>query len=85
MLHEVFVNYAHVITVEDGCISGGVGSAVLEFMSDHQYHSSVYRLGIPDEFIEHGTQAQLHSDCGFDKVSIANTVLKIQNKLKLVI
>ncbi|MDG1395870.1 MAG: 1-deoxy-D-xylulose-5-phosphate synthase [Flavobacteriales bacterium] len=85
MLHEVFENYAHVITVEDGCISGGVGSAVLEFMSDHQYHSSVYRLGIPDEFIEHGTQAQLHSDCGYDKVSIANTVLKIQNKLKLAI
>lgn len=85
MLHEVFENYPHVITVEDGCISGGVGSAVLEFMSDHQYHSSVYRLGIPDEFIEHGTQAQLHSDCGYDKVSIANTVLKIQNKLKLAI
>lgn len=85
MLHEVFENYPHVITVEDGCISGGVGSAVLEFMSDHQYHSSVYRLGIPDEFIEHGTQAQLHSDCGYDKVSIAKTVLKIQNKLKLAI
>jgi 1-deoxy-D-xylulose-5-phosphate synthase len=85
MLHEVFDSYAHIITVEDGCITGGVGSAILEFMADHQYHSSVYRLGIPDEFIEHGSQLQLQADCGYDKESIKKTIEQIQNKQKLAV
>lgn len=85
MLHEVFDRYAHIITVEDGCITGGVGSAILEFMADHQYHSSVYRLGIPDEFIEHGSQLQLQADCGYDKESIKKTIEQIQNKQKLAV
>ena len=85
MLHEVFKNYEHVITVEDGCIAGGVGSAILEFMSDHHYHSSVYRLGIPDEFIEHGPQLQLQADCEYDKKSIKKTIEQIQNKQKLAV
>ena len=62
MLHEVFENYEHIITLEDGCITGGVGSAVIEFMADHQYQVSVYRLGIPDAFIEHGPQLQLQAE-----------------------
>ena len=85
MLHEVFQNYEHVITIEDGCISGGVGSSVIEFMVDNQYNSSVYRLGIPDEFIEHGSQTQLHAYCGYDKNSLRNKIEQIKSKLKLAV
>ena len=66
MLHEVFGKFDHVITVEDGCVQGGFVSAVLEFMVDHGYKSKVVRLGIPDRIVEHGSQAQLWAECGFD-------------------
>lgn len=66
LLHEVFGKFKHVITVEDGCIQGGMGSAILEFMADHGYQAQVRRLGIPDEFIEHGTQDELYAECGYD-------------------
>ena len=85
LLQEVFQNYSHIITIEDGCITGGVGSAVIEFMADHQYHASVYRLGIPDEFIEHGPQLQLQADCGYDKDSIREKVEQIKNSRQLVV
>ena len=85
MLHEVFETYDHIITLEDGCISGGVGSSVLEFMADNQYNASVYRLGIPDEFIEHGPQIQLQADCGYDKESLKNKIEQVKSKLKLAI
>lgn len=74
LLHEVFTRYKKVITVEDGCIQGGVGSAVLEFMADHNYHAEVVRLGIPDQVIEHGEPLELHRECGFDPVSIAQAI-----------
>jgi 1-deoxy-D-xylulose-5-phosphate synthase len=66
LLHEVFGKFKHVITVEDGCIIGGMGSAILEFMADHGYQAQMRRLGIPDEFIEHGTQDELYAECGYD-------------------
>jgi 1-deoxy-D-xylulose-5-phosphate synthase len=66
MLHEVFGKFKHVITIEDGCIQGGMGSAVLEFMGDNGYASRVKRMGIPDKYIEHGTQDELYAECGFD-------------------
>ncbi len=65
MLHEVFGKFSAVVTVEDGCLQGGFGSAVLEFMADHGYHANVQRLGIPDQVIEHGSQLELHTLCGF--------------------
>ncbi|WP_432711918.1 1-deoxy-D-xylulose-5-phosphate synthase [Pedobacter sp.] len=74
MLHEVFKRYKNVITVEDGCLPGGMGSAVLEFMADHQYKANVVRLGIPDEVVEHGEQAELWSICGYDTAAIISTV-----------
>ncbi|MEL6673622.1 MAG: 1-deoxy-D-xylulose-5-phosphate synthase [Bacteroidota bacterium] len=74
MLHEIFQQFDKVITVEDGCIMGGFGSAVLEFMMDHGYQAQVKRLGIPDRFIDHGTQAQLWAECGYDKDAIVDTV-----------
>lgn len=70
MLHEVFGKFKHVITVEDGCIQGGMGSAVLEFMADNGYAAQVARLGIPDKYIEHGSQDELYAECGYDRAAM---------------
>ena len=74
MLHEVFSKFKQVITVEDGCLMGGFGSAVIEFMVDQKYQAELVRLGIPDEYIHHGTQEELWADCGFDTRSIVKAV-----------
>jgi 1-deoxy-D-xylulose-5-phosphate synthase len=74
LLHEICRKYDKIITLEDGCLPGGFGSAVLEFMADNQYTNSVKRLGIPDAIFEHGTQLELHRECGIDPVSIERTV-----------
>ena len=76
MLHEIFTKFKHIITVEDGCIMGGFGSAVIEFMADQKYQSEVTRLGIPDQYIHHGTQKELWADCGYDAKGIVDTVIK---------
>lgn len=77
LLHEVFKKHDKIITVEDGCIMGGMGSAVLEFMADNNYTAQIKRLGIPDKYIEHGEQAELHIECGFDTSAIVNTASDI--------
>ena len=77
VLHNIFKKFRNIITVEDGTIVGGFGSAVIEFMCDNTYTSSVKRLGIPDEFIEQGTQSQLYKDCGYDAESIYSIVKAI--------
>src|ERR1019366_8741832 len=77
LLHEVFSKHRKVITVEDGCIIGGMGSAVIEFMSDNNYNAQIKRLGIPDKYIEHGEQIELHIECGFDAESIVNTAVEM--------
>ncbi len=77
MLHHVLSNFKKVVTVEDGCIQGGFGSAILEFMADHNYHNQVKRLGIPDAVIEHGEQIELHKESGFDPGSIESAVLEM--------
>jgi 1-deoxy-D-xylulose-5-phosphate synthase len=79
LLHEVFNKFKHVITVEDGCLMGGFGSAVIEFMADQGYSAQITRLGVPDEFIHHGTQKELWAECGFDANGIAKTVKKMLN------
>lgn len=86
LLHEVFSNFKKIITVEDGCIMGGMGSAVAEFMIDNNYSAEIVRLGIPDRFIEHGEQKELYTECGFDKDAIITTVrnmLKINSGVKI--
>ena len=80
LLHEVFSRYKNIVTIEDGCLQGGMGSAILEFMADHNYQANVIRLGIPDEFIEHGEQAELWAECGYDKASIINTVRSVSKQ-----
>ena len=74
LLHEVFGKFKKVITLEDGCLMGGFGSAVLEWMMDHGYQAQVKRLGIPDAVIEHGEQIELQRECGFDPEGIAAAV-----------
>ena len=77
LLHEVFGKFDKIITVEDGCIIGGIGSAIIEFMVDHGYTAQIKRLGIPDKYIEHGSQGELHSECNYDKDSIIEAVKSI--------
>ncbi len=77
LLHQVFSRFDRVLTVEDGCLMGGFGSAVVEFMSDHGYTARVKRLGIPDAVIEHGEQIELHRECGFDPSGIADAVREL--------
>ena len=74
ILHEVFSKFKKIITVEDGTIKGGFGSAVLEFMSENNYTAQVKRLGIPDKFIDHGSLKELHHECGFDVEGIITAV-----------
>ena len=74
LLRDVFAKFKKVITVEDGCLEGGMGSAILEFMADNDYHANVTRLGIPDKVIEHGEQPELWAECGYDARSIADKV-----------
>ena len=77
MLHEVFTRYKKIITIEDGAIQGGFGSAVLEFMADNNYQAEVRRLGIPDRVVEHGEQVELHRECGFDPDGIESVVTEM--------
>jgi 1-deoxy-D-xylulose-5-phosphate synthase len=75
LLLEIFSKYKKIITVEDGCLQGGFGSAILEFMADNNLKAEVRRLGIPDQVIEHGEQIELHHECGFDPDGIEKTVI----------
>jgi 1-deoxy-D-xylulose-5-phosphate synthase len=74
MLHEVFSKYAKIITIEDGTVVGGFGSAVLEFMNEHGYKADVKIMGIPDRLVEHGTPKELYREIGLDAAAIAETL-----------
>src|SRR5690349_12284952 len=86
LLHEVFAKHNKVITVEDGTVVGGFGSAVLEFMAKHNYTAEVKILGIPDKIIEHGTLKELHAECGYDVngiITAARAMLQDSVKVKV--
>lgn len=74
LLHEVFTKYTKIITVEDGTIVGGFGSAILEFMAQNNYKAQVKILGIPDRLVEHGAPKELHRECEYDALAIAEAV-----------
>lgn len=74
LLHSIFTKFKKIISIEDGTIVGGLGSAILEFISDHGYNVQVKRLGIPDHFIEQGTIEELHHECGIDAEGVAKTI-----------
>jgi 1-deoxy-D-xylulose-5-phosphate synthase len=71
LLDSVFSRFDKVITVEDASTIGGLGSAVMEYMNENNHKAKVLRLGIPDRFVEHGTQEELYHECGFDTEGIA--------------
>lgn len=77
LLHHIFNSYSKIITVEDGAVMGGFGSAVLEFMAANNYSAQVRVLGIPDRVVEHGTQQELHHECGFDAEGIYNATVQL--------
>jgi 1-deoxy-D-xylulose-5-phosphate synthase len=74
ILHEVGKRFSQIVTVENGVITGGLGSAVMEFMSGHGYACRVKRIGVPDRFIEHGSIGELYQLCGMDAAGIAETI-----------
>lgn len=74
LLHEIANKFSKIITVEDGTIVGGFGSALLEFFAAHNYTPEVKMLGIPDEIIEHGKPEELHRECGYDAQGITEAV-----------
>jgi len=79
MLHEVFTNYNKVITIEDGTVVGGFGSAVLEFMNAHGYKADVKIMGIPDRLVEHGSPKQLYDEIGIGANGIAETLREMSS------
>jgi 1-deoxy-D-xylulose-5-phosphate synthase len=79
LLHEIGMKFKNIITIEDGVIEGGFGSAVLEFMSDHNYTVHMKRLGIPDSFIEHGTPEELYNMLGLDAKGLAKSISEYLN------
>jgi 1-deoxy-D-xylulose-5-phosphate synthase len=84
LLHEVFKKYKRVVTIEDGTVLGGFGSAILEFMAEHHYKAEVKIMGIPDRIVEHGTPRQLYEEIGIDANSIANTVREMMSRQVMV-
>ena len=82
LLHQIFQNYQVIITLEDGVLKGGFGSAILEFASENNYQTPIKRLGIPDKFIEHGSVQKLQHIIGLDVQQLASYFSKVANSLK---
>ncbi|MEI6509306.1 MAG: transketolase C-terminal domain-containing protein, partial [Bacteroidota bacterium] len=82
LMHEVFSKYKKIITVEDGTIVGGMGSAVIEFMAANNYSAEIKMMGMPDHIVEHGEQAELYAECGYDSDAIiSNIKTMLQQKI----
>lgn len=80
MLHAVGKKFKNIVTVEDGVISGGAGSAIIEFMAANGYTPLIHCIGIPDTFVEHGTTEQLYKICGMDKDTVLGTILQMKKQ-----
>jgi len=80
LLHEVFHRYKKVITVEDGTVKGGFGSAILEFMAEHGYKADIKIMGIPDRIVEHGKPAELQRESGYDAEAIKDTAREMMGE-----
>ena len=78
ILREVGENFKYIVTLEDGTVKGGLGSAVTEFMVQSGYSPRIKVLGIPDSFIEHGTPEQLYKICGMDADSVLDAILEFK-------
>ena len=75
MLHEIGQQFQTIVTAEDGILAGGMGSAVLEWMSDHNYHPQIIRLGVNDQFVEHGSTKELYHLLNLDKEGLCKSLL----------
>lgn len=82
LLDHIFENYSKIITLEDGCLPGGFGTAILEYAADKDFKGSIKRLGIPDRIVEHGEQAELHAECGYAPENIVSEVKKLLEVVK---
>lgn len=80
LLHTVFSKFKKIITIEDGTIVGGMGTAVLEFMAEHGYNAEVKMLGMPDAIVEHGEQSELYTECGYDVPAIIKTAQQLAGR-----
>ena len=80
MLHEIGKKYSTIVTAEDGILAGGMGSAVLEWMSDHNYHPQIIRLGVNDQFVEHGSTKELYHLLNLDKEGLCESLLQALEK-----
>jgi 1-deoxy-D-xylulose-5-phosphate synthase len=86
LLHEVYKRYDRIVTVEDGTVVGGFGSAILEFQAAHGYQSIVKILGIPDRVVEHGTPKELQRECGYDAPAITAAVREMmKDKVRVIL
>ncbi len=81
LLHIIFQKYKYIITIEDGCLKGGLSSAILEFSNDNNYKNNIFRFGVPDQFIEHGSPQEQRIECGYDKNSVLKKIQEIINNL----
>ena len=77
LLHEVGSRYSRIVTIEDGVINGGLGSAVMEWMNDHGYSVRVTRLGVDDQFVEHGSTKELYKLLKLDREGICESLLQV--------
>jgi 1-deoxy-D-xylulose-5-phosphate synthase len=77
LLHEVFANYETIVTLENGVINGGFGSAIAEFSIKNNYTNTLHLRGIPDAFIEHGTVAELHNECGISEATLKEFLISL--------
>ena len=76
LLHKIFKTYSCIITIEDGCIQGGMGSAILEFAARNNYLKKIINLGVPDKFIQHGSPDQQRKECGIDSKNITKVIVE---------
>lgn len=79
MLNEIGKRFDKIMTIEDGIKDGGMGSIVLEYLDDNGYHPHITRIGVPDEFIQHGTVEELYHLCGMDQEGIYNVISQLLN------
>lgn len=80
LLHSIFKNHKYLISVEDGTVVGGLGTMLSEFKTENNYPNEVHILGIPDRFIEHGSNEELHGICGYDVAGIINNIKKLKKR-----
>ena len=83
LLHKIFKKFDKILTIEDGCVQGGFGSAVLEFMAKNNYSAKFKMLGIPDKFVSHGTQKELYAECFYDEDAIIKSTYKLLDKVSV--